>query len=177
MYLLETRESISIADARKECGASAINALLEKGWIQKKSILIERDPLAGKRFDASAPVTLTKRQEVITSRVRASLDGDSDSPNTFLVQGVTGSGKTEVYLDAVEHCLVIGKRAIILVPEIALTHQTIERFASRFPGQVAVLHSGISPGERFDQWWKIRQGEYSVVIGSRGYTNGCKTFL
>ena len=72
-----------------------------------------------------------------------------------------------MYLDAVGECLKLGKKAIVMVPEISLTPQTVERFASRFPGKVAVLHSGLAPGERFDQWWKVRRGEYGVVVGSR----------
>jgi primosomal protein N' (replication factor Y) len=86
---------------------------------------------------------------------------------TFLLHGVTGSGKTEVYLRALDKAIALGKRAIVLVPEIALTPQTVRRFAERFPGQVAVLHSGLSQGELFDQWHGIRDGRYAVVIGSR----------
>jgi primosomal protein N' (replication factor Y) len=86
---------------------------------------------------------------------------------SFLLHGVTGSGKTEVYLAALDHAVASGKRGIVLVPEIALTPQTVRRFAERFPGQVAVLHSGLSQGELFDQWHGIRDGRYAVVVGSR----------
>ncbi len=164
--LLE-ESALDIADARKQYGASAVNALLEKGWLRKESVPIDRDPLAGMSFPASPPVTLTRRQQEVASRIRATLEDAAAMPRAYLVQGVTGSGKTEIYLDAAARCLELGKTAIVLVPEIALTHQTIERFASRFPGRVAVLHSGLSAGERFDQWWKIKQGEYGIVIGSR----------
>ena len=88
-------------------------------------------------------------------------------PREILVQGVTGSGKTEVYLSAVEECLALGRQAIVMVPEISLTPQTIERFAGRFAGKVAVLHSGLSDGQRFDQWWAIKEGRYPIVVGSR----------
>jgi primosomal protein N' (replication factor Y) len=84
-----------------------------------------------------------------------------------LLHGVTGSGKTEVYLKALEKTVALGRRGIVLVPEIALTPQTVRRFAERFPGQVAVLHSGLSEGQLFDQWHGIRQGRYAVVVGSR----------
>jgi len=84
-----------------------------------------------------------------------------------LIHGVTGSGKTEVYLRAIAHCLQQGKQAIMMVPEIALTEQTISRFAQRFPNQIAVLHSGLSEGERYDQWQKIHRGEVPIVIGAR----------
>jgi primosomal protein N' (replication factor Y) len=89
------------------------------------------------------------------------------STTAFLLHGVTGSGKTEVYLRALEEAVRLGKRGIVLVPEIALTPQTVRRFAERFPGQVAVLHSGLSQGELFDQWHGIRDGRYAVVVGSR----------
>lgn len=165
-HILGCDDPIELSKARKDFGSSAVNGLLDKGWIEKEFIAVERDPLQDRVFPPTLPVSLTKRQEAVTSEIRAALDGSSDD-TPFLVQGVTGSGKTEVYLDAVEHCLNLGKKAIVLVPEIALTHQTIERFASKFPGRVAILHSRLSPGERFDQWWKVRHGDYDVVIGSR----------
>ena len=165
--LLEDDAPLPMADARKEFGASAVKVLLDKGWIDKESVPVERDPLAGKAFSPQPPVALTPRQASVASEIRATLEDASAAPRAFLVQGVTGSGKTEIYLDAAQECLRLEKKAIVLVPEIALTHQTVERFATRFPGQVAVLHSGLSPGERFDQWWKIKRGDYGVVIGSR----------
>lgn len=166
--LAEEREPLGLAEARKEYGASVVNALLSRGWVRTESIVEERDPLAGREFPPAPPVALTPRQAAVAAEVRATLESAEAAPRVFLIQGVTGSGKTEIYLDAVSRCLELGKKAIVLVPEIALTHQTIERFASRFQGQVAVLHSGLSVGERFDQWWKVKQGEYGVVIGSRG---------
>ena len=159
---------LPMADARREYGLSAVKALLAKGWVQEESIAVERDPLAGKLFPVVPPVALTPRQETIALEIRAALGDASPVARTFLVRGVTGSGKTEIYLDAAGACLELGRKVIVLVPEIALTHQTVERFASRFPGQVAVLHSGLSLGEQFDQWWKVKRGEYGVVIGSRG---------
>ena len=165
--LQETGTRLDLAQARKEYGTAAVNGLLDKGWVVTDHAPIDRDPLAGMSFPASPCVSLTARQAAIAGEIRSALDLNSDVRPSFLIQGVTGSGKTEVYVDAVEHCLKLGKKAIIMVPEIALTHQTIERFAARFPGQVAVLHSAISPGEQFDQWWKVKHGEYGVVIGSR----------
>ena len=154
------------ADARKEYGY-AVNALVEKGWLELETVAVDRDPLAGDVFPEARPVVLTEAQRRAAAAVGRALEDRAVSPRTLLLEGVTGSGKTEVYLDAVRRCLGLGRRAVVLVPEIALTRQTIERFASRFPGQVAVLHSGLSDGERFDQWWKVRQGEYGLVIGSR----------
>ena len=94
------------------------------------------------------------------------------TPATFLLHGVTGSGKTEVYLQAIAHTLEQGKGAIVLVPEISLTPQTVERFKARFSSGklqtlVAVLHSHLSAGERHDEWHKIRQGRARIVIGAR----------
>ena len=156
-----------IAEARREYGGSAVSGLLDKGWLETQSTQEYRDPLAGRTFQAARPVALTSDQAEAASRVRAALENLQAGPRSFLLHGVTGSGKTEVYLDAVARCIELGKRAIVLVPEIALTHQTVSRFAARFPGQVAVLHSGLSDGQRFDQWWKIKGGEYQVAIGSR----------
>ena len=165
--LANNREPLALTDARKQYGAGAVKALLDKGWIEKERVPIERDPLAGRVFPPSPPTTLTPRQADVAAEVRAALRDPDAAPRGFLLQGVTGSGKTEIYLDAVDHCLKSRKKAIVAVPEIALTHQTVERFAARFPGQVAVLHSRLSAGERFDQWWKVRRGSYDVVIGSR----------
>ena len=164
---LRDNATIALAEARREYGASATNALIAKGWIQTESVPIQRDPLAGIEFPPASPVTLTSRQAAISSQVRAALEDIAATPRAFLMQGVTGSGKTEVYLAAAASCFGLGKKAIVLVPEIALTHQTVEQFAARFPGQVAVLHSGLSAGERFDQWWRIKEGHHGVVIGSR----------
>jgi primosomal protein N' (replication factor Y) len=165
-HLRASGPPVLLADARKEYG-SAVAALLDKGWLERETVAVDRDPLAGDVFPPARPITLTTAQDEAAAAVRAALDDASVSPRTFLLEGVTGSGKTEVYLNAVERCLALSRKAIVMVPEIALTRQTIERFASRFPGQVAVLHSGLSAGERFDQWWKVWQGEYGVVIGSR----------
>ena len=151
--------------ARKEYGG-AVRALLNKGWLAEESVAVERDPLDGREFSRKPPPRLTERQAQIAAAIRAGLS-DPAGRRTFVIQGVTGSGKTEVYLDAAQHCVETGRRVIALVPEIALTYQTIERFAARFEGRVAVLHSGLSDGERFDQWWKIRRGDYDIVIGSR----------
>ena len=89
------------------------------------------------------------------------------SPQTFLLHGVTGSGKTEVYLRAIARALRLGKQALVLVPEIALTAQLVRRFAARFPGKLAVLHSGLGMGERYDEWRRLRRGEARLAIGSR----------
>ena len=167
LRLAEDGGTLPLKDARKQYGHSAVKSLLEKGWIDRYRVPVDRDPLAGQVFPPSSAARLTERQADAAAQVRAALGDGSAAPRTFLLQGVTGSGKTEVYLDAVAHCLELGKKAIVLVPEIALAHQTVERFASRFPGRVAVLHSGLTAGQRFDQWRRVRRGDYDVVVGSR----------
>ena len=165
--LIEDERAVPLSELRREHGTSAVKGLIDRGYIEKRSETVLRDPLGGRGFTRPAPVRLTQSQKDAVDVIRTALDDASASPRAFVLQGVTGSGKTEVYLAAAERCLSLGKRVIVLVPEIALTHQTVERFASRFPGRVAVLHSGISDGERFDQWWQTRRGAYDIVIGSR----------
>lgn len=165
--LLDRRSPILLAAANKEFGSSAVNKLVERGLIHKTEKSVDRDPLQGKIFPPVLSFDLTDAQAMAASSIREAMDSSESEPKFFLLNGVTGSGKTEVYLDATEHCLAVGKRVIVMVPEIALTHQTIERFAVRFPGKVAILHSGLSQGQRFDQWWRTKRGEYSIVIGSR----------
>ena len=116
-----------------------------------------------KTTSCAASVTLSPTQETAARTVRKAF---SDG-KTVLLHGVTGSGKTEVYLQAIAAELEAGRGAIVMVPEIALTPQTVQRFASRFGGCVAVLHSALSDGERYDEWHRIRSGEARVVIGPR----------
>ena len=166
-HLREVGEPLDITEARREFGGSIVKTIMDKGWLSTKAVAIHRDPLDGRTFPYSEPLRLTVEQSEAATAIHGAFEEPSALGNTFLIEGVTGSGKTEVYLDAVDCCTQMGKQAIVLVPEIALTYQTIERFASRFPDKVAVLHSGLSDGERFDQWWKIKRGHYSIVIGSR----------
>ena len=165
--LLADGVPLLLSEANARYGNHAVNRLVETGWVEKEDAAFERDPLAGRSFQTVVPPVLTPGQEEVAKEIRAALADESASPRAFLLQGVTGSGKTEVYLDAVDECRRLGRRAIALVPEIALTHQTIERFSARFPGRVAVLHSGLAAGERFDQWHGIRRGDYDVVVGTR----------
>jgi primosomal protein N' len=125
---------------------------------------LEREPLAHFAVVRRPPARLLPAQSAAAHAICAALD--ERQPRTFLLHGVTGSGKTEVYLHALDHCIAMGRRAIVMVPEIALTPQTVRRFRERFE-RVAVLHSGLTDGELFDQWHGIAQGRYDVVIGSR----------
>ncbi len=156
-----------LADLRQQAGASPaiLRALADKELVELRQEQVWRDPLAGTRFVPIAPPQLTPDQEAAWQAIAADLDAPARRP--FLLQGVTGSGKTELYLRAVARALAQGRSAIVLVPEIALTPQTIRRFGARFPELLAVMHGALSPGERYDQWRRIRAGELRVVVGAR----------
>ncbi|KPK22698.1 MAG: hypothetical protein AMK69_19250 [Nitrospira bacterium SG8_3] len=128
-----------------------------------------RDPLAGLAYDPGFPPELTPDQQNVWERVQEGIErsfkGEEVSP--YLLHGVTGSGKTEIYLKAVAEVRKRGRQAIILVPEIALTPQTVRRFMSRFHGQVGLVHSRLSAGERYDTWRRARTGNLTVIIGPR----------
>ncbi|MEJ5202239.1 MAG: DEAD/DEAH box helicase, partial [Anaerolineales bacterium] len=128
-----------------------------------------RDPLESIESTPQTPPHLTSDQESawqqIKTGIQLAIQRQPISP--FLLHGVTGSGKTELYLRAVEETLRAGRQAIVLVPEIALTPQTVRRFLARFPGQVGLIHSRLSPGERYDTWRRARQGLLSVIVGPR----------
>ncbi|MBA7618732.1 Primosomal protein N' [subsurface metagenome] len=142
-------------------------ALTRKGLVTWQQIEVKREPISYQNIIPSSPLKLTAAQEAAFNSIKAAIHGTKTQSKIFLLHGVTGSGKTEVYLQALAETVKLGKRSIALVPEIALTPQTIERFASRFPHKVAVLHSQLSPGERFDEWQRIKEGEFDVVIGPR----------
>jgi primosomal protein N' (replication factor Y) len=156
-----------------------IRRLEDKGLVRISSEVSERDPYAHELILATQPLALNSEQAAALAAILASINhaaapapAAKPLPWCFLLHGVTGSGKTEVYLQAIAHTLSLGKGAIVLVPEISLTPQTVERFKARFssgPLQtlVAVLHSHLSSGERHDEWHKIRQGRARIVIGAR----------
>lgn len=139
---------------------ATLRAIEAKGGILIESRSQRRDPLAGRNVLPSKPLALNAMQ-------RSALDTIVESYSPVLLHGVTGSGKTEVYLQAIAHELSYGRGAIVLVPEISLTPQTVRRFAGRFGNKVAVLHSALSDGERYDEWHRIRTGEAKVVVGPR----------
>lgn len=164
---------ISLSEVKRlGFSTSVVQALKEKGLIAVEQLRVQRDPLAHRSFEKTPPPKLTPAQEAAWREIRESLRGLSsaehrDGNAVFLLHGVTGSGKTEIYLCALDQAIALGRRAIVLVPEIALTPQTIGRFSARFPGRVAVLHSKLSLGEQYDEWQRIRDGTFDVVIGSR----------
>jgi len=167
-FLLRQSEPMPLSEIRQHTGISTtiVKTMAGKGLVEILHVEKKRDPLASQNIPLSYPLTLTADQQSAVVTIKESLLKASTS-SVFLLHGVTGSGKTEVYLQALAEVVKQGKQGIVLVPEIALTPQTIERFASRFPRKVAVLHSKLSLGERYDEWRRIRNGEFDVVIGSR----------
>jgi primosomal protein N' (replication factor Y) len=169
-YLIEQDAPVMLSRALKESGCSraTVTALQKKGTVTFEQVTVRRDPLAAHPVNISYPLTMTAGQQQVFDEICDGLRrAEKGRPSIFLLHGVTGSGKTEVYLQSLAEAIQQGKRGIVLVPEIALTPQTIERFASRFPGRVAVLHSQLSLGERFDEWQRIMRGDADVVIGPR----------
>lgn len=150
--------------------AAALKAMEKAGLLRLEQEEVRRDPDADGVDEVleSRPLDLNEDQQRALGAILASLE--SPVPKPVLLLGVTGSGKTEVYLQAARHVLDLGKTVLVLVPEISLTPQTVRRFKSRFAamqGQVAVLHSHLSQGERFDEWHRIRKGVARIVIGAR----------
>lgn len=161
-YLLLKNEEISQREILQavDTSSSTIRALRDKDIVYEIEKEIYRDPVK-KDIEKYEKHILNREQKKVYDSILASRDID------FLIRGVTGSGKTEIYLQLVEAMLEEGRDSIILVPEISLTPQTIDRFVGRFGNQVAVLHSRLSFGERFDEWRKINEGEVKIVVGAR----------
>lgn len=184
-HLIEERRELLLTEllALAETTAATVRKLEDRGLIAITTEVSERDPYAREHILPTEPLALNGSQAQALQRIQAAMDqgaeqtppreaGRARSSATFLLHGVTGSGKTEIYLQAIAHALAQGKGAIVLVPEISLTPQTVERFKARFSSGklrtlVAVLHSHLSAGERHDEWHKIRQGRARIVIGAR----------
>jgi len=152
-----------------KCSRSVIKVLLLKNLIRLEEEEEFRDPLAKTDFALEFPLQFTAEQQGAWLPIEAAIKpGPVDRrPGAFLLHGVTGSGKTEIYLAALAETIKQGKRGICLVPEIALTQQITDRFFARFPGRVAVIHSKLSEGEQHDEWRRISRGEFDVVVGPR----------
>src|SRR5580698_10070469 len=185
--IIEERREMPLAELLElaETTASTVRKLEDRGLVEITSEISERDPYAREHILPTQPLALNEAQSMALQKIIAAMsrgeEGRSKMENgkaaaglssTFLLHGVTGSGKTEIYLQAIAHALEHGKGAIVLVPEISLTPQTVERFKARFSSGrlqtlVAVLHSHLSAGERHDEWHKIRQGRARIVIGAR----------
>ncbi|MBD2846161.1 primosomal protein N' [Paenibacillus sp. IB182496] len=165
--VLELDEPIALQQLLTETGASAgsVRALADKDLLALREREVGRDPYAGRSFARSEPLALTAPQAEVHAQICAAME--EARGRVLLLQGVTGSGKTEVYLQAIERSIARGREAIVLVPEIALTPQMVERFKGRFGDDVAVLHSRLSGGERYDEWRKIKARRVRVAIGAR----------
>jgi len=166
--LIDAGAPLTVTAAAAKAGvAEGVFRTLEKhGFVVIESAVVARDPYS-ERFVAGAELTLNAEQETAMAAVVAAMETPG---RPILLFGVTGSGKTEIYLRAIRHALDCGKTALVLVPEIALTPQTVERFKSRFAAiqdQIAVMHSHLSEGERHDEWHKIHTGHARIVIGAR----------
>lgn len=150
-----------------EADLTLLRSLQRAGIVELQEQPRARDPLAGRTYAPTSAPLLTSEQTAVWQQVAASFDQAPSQRLPFLLHGVTGSGKTEIYLHAIAETLRRGKQAIVLVPEIALTPQTVARFAGRFQGRVTVIHSQLTSGERYDVWRAIRAGEYDIVVGPR----------
>ena len=164
---LAEQPKVPLKDLLKRCQATrtSLESLVKKGLVTLVQEEAWRAPYEGRNYPFEAPHPLTEEQQEVLQRIRAAIA--EKKHRTFLLHGVTGSGKTEIYLHAIDHVLKQGREVIVVVPEIALTAQMVERFKRRFQEQVAVIHSGLSTGERYDAWQKIRKKEVKVAIGAR----------
>ena len=157
-------ESVMLSELVARTSRSGIDTLVKKGYavIEEKNVLRRISEAAA---EAGKPLQLSAEQKYALDEITNCIDGGTHK--NFLLYGVTGSGKTEVFLQAAKACAERGKNAIILVPEISLTPQMSARFTNRFGDKVALLHSGLSLGERYDEWHKIKDGKVNIVVGTR----------
>ena len=151
--------------AASQVSASSLKTALKHGYIKSQKVSVYRDPLAHLEVEQSHSRSLTKAQEAVYERVAQALEAHQDQ--TFLLEGVTGSGKTEVYLQLMAKASQMGRGAILLVPEIALTPQMVRQVKSRFQTGVAVLHSGLTNSQKYDEWRRIIRGQATIVVGAR----------
>lgn len=163
-YLLSHPESASLASLLESYSREQVNFFVDQGAVTIVQKEVQRSAAYFERIEASRPLELNPEQRQARDAVVSSI-GSSQPP--FLLQGITGSGKTEVYLQIIQGALDKGKTAILLVPEISLTPQMTERFIARFGDKVAILHSGLSNGEKYDEWRKVERGDAQVVVGAR----------
>jgi primosomal protein N' (replication factor Y) len=166
-YLL-TKQSVAREQILHDTGLSMspINSLLKKNLINEEKRVVRRDPFSDVVITRSKPLTPNAEQAKALEKICEVIQNPEDK-HVVLIHGVTSSGKTEVYLQSIAKVLELGKEAIVLVPEISLTPQTVQRFRSRFGDLVSVLHSRLTEGERFDEWSKINDGLVKIVVGAR----------
>ncbi len=158
--------TVSEIEMFTDCARGIVNTLVKNGYLEIIEKKVERNPLLGRNCEKTNNLKLTEEQKNAYNRVEEAID--KNEYKQFLIYGVTGSGKTEVYLQLIEKVLKTGKNAIVLVPEISLTPQMLDRFISRFgKSDIAILHSKLSIGERHDEWERIREKKARIVIGAR----------
>jgi len=169
--LLSTGGRLSTRDVMKKAGSgrTAIKSLIDRGIVIERGETVKRDPLNRRELSLELPFKFTDGQMTAWQPIKAAINTtvQNGKAKVFLLHGVTGSGKTEIYMQALAETIRLGKKGICLVPEIVLTSQIVDRFFSRFPGRVAILHSKLSEGEQYDEWQRIRDGEFDIVIGPR----------
>lgn len=167
LEMLLENEYIAISDIMRfsNVSKSVLDTLKKYGYIDYKEIEVKRDPLSYMSVEKTYALKPTAEQKIALEKGITYLEDEQF--NEMLIRGVTGSGKTEVYLQLIEYCINKGKQAIMLVPEISLTPQIVRRFKGRLGNQVAVLHSKLSLGERYDEWRRIKNQEVKVVVGAR----------
>ena len=164
-YLLENPQSGLLKDLRKLFSPAVVNIFLEKELLHTEEREVSRYAAHFQKERQDKKLVLNEEQAVAVAAICQKIGKEKAQP--VLLEGVTGSGKTEVYLKVIEEALGQGKTAIMLVPEISLTPQVTDRFISRFGDKVAILHSGLSDGEKYDEWRKVERGEAQVVVGAR----------
>lgn len=166
-YIADTGGDVPLKEIMTVLGvtASTVKALADKGYIAIMDMEVYRDPYQDRNFTPTTPFTLTDEQQQVYNSIISRIN--KQEKGEYLIHGITGSGKTEVYLQCIQRVIEQDRQAIMLVPEIALTPQMVERFKGRFGDRVAVMHSRLSSGERYDEWRKIREGKSQVAIGAR----------
>lgn len=166
-WFIENEEEIPLAELTERLNVSttAVMALVKKQILIETYQKVYRDPYAFTVHAPTQPLTLTPSQKRAIKPILSAVEKEENK--TFLLHGVTGSGKTEIYLQSIAAVLKKGKEAIVLVPEISLTPQMVKRFKERFGNHVAVLHSGLSAGEKYDEWLKIQRKQVKVAVGAR----------
>ena len=166
--LQQVEEPLEAKEAEAQhISAAVLRALAEKGWALRTEKRMLRNSY-DRQVERKETLQLTSEQEQAVAAIRAAVDHSGvPGPQEFLLQGITGSGKTEVYLRAADYVLRQGRQVLVLVPEIALTAQIVQRFQAWFQNEVAVVHSKLSQNERGDVWYKMRTGEANVLIGVR----------
>lgn len=160
LEFLNANGECRLAELSLQFGRNAVNALREKGAVEFIKRRKTRNPMADAEGQ-EPPKTLTPAQTAAIESI------ENSNKRTHLIHGVTGSGKTEIYLNIIAREIARGKTAIFLVPEISLTPQMLAQLRARFKGEAAILHSGLSAGEKFDEWWRLRSGEAKIAVGAR----------